>query len=445
MTPHRRLLFYSFLVLFALAGAALLFTAQGYRYSLKKGAVELTGEIVINSSPRGAHVLLNGSAPLPLAERLMGKTTVATPARIGGLLSGDYRVSLQKDGYYPWTASVTLLPGKAAVFSDVELLPRRSFRSIPVAGEVTGTVFSGQKAVSATRDSRLILIDWRTGESRELSRLNEHIDSIAISKTGKRLSILGATHIWVAPFGVSVTQKAVARSGIKKIVWSKNDTLFALSPKGIFNYRSEKNRFELLIPGSFIDLSADGLLAALDAKRVLHVFASQRNGSDAKKVAAVQTVGTRIVSHERATIAVSDTRKNALELVSETRPIGVTRRLSQAHSLFWLDDSTCIAWDDFEVARWILGESQSSRTLMTRQSEPIAGVLAAQQSPAVFVLSQRGALWAQDMQSHDPRNLYSVPFAEQSAIQQLVLRGKELVGTAQGAAGTAIISLQIAE
>ncbi|MFH1173158.1 MAG: PEGA domain-containing protein, partial [bacterium] len=97
MTLKTRRFIYIFFILIFLATAPILIVyAMGYKYNFKKNEFQKTGSFSIDSLSKGLSVYLD-------QELYKDKT----PAKITNLLPGEYQVSLEADGYYPWQKKLT--------------------------------------------------------------------------------------------------------------------------------------------------------------------------------------------------------------------------------------------------------------------------------------------------------------------------------------------------
>ncbi len=92
--------------------AGLVAYGNGYTYSLKKHKIIRTGLIIIQSVPSGLPVTLEG--------KLLKKKT---PYRVS-VEAGAYRISLSKDGYYPWTKIIHVIASEVSLAQYVYLIPR---------------------------------------------------------------------------------------------------------------------------------------------------------------------------------------------------------------------------------------------------------------------------------------------------------------------------------
>lgn len=87
----RRIIYLTFILIFAIATPLIILYTAGYRYNLKKNKIQKTGILILKSRPKEATIYLN--------EKIQKEKT---PARIANLLPEDYFVRVEKENFYPW-------------------------------------------------------------------------------------------------------------------------------------------------------------------------------------------------------------------------------------------------------------------------------------------------------------------------------------------------------
>src|SRR4051812_14198680 len=83
-------------IVIALATVILVYGAYGYGINTKTGQIIQNGLLFVDSQPGGATIYLNDKSQ-----------SSKTAARLV-LASGDYRLSIQKDGYHSWQRNFVL-------------------------------------------------------------------------------------------------------------------------------------------------------------------------------------------------------------------------------------------------------------------------------------------------------------------------------------------------
>ncbi|MCH7951952.1 PEGA domain-containing protein [Patescibacteria group bacterium] len=133
---NRRLLITLSTAIVLIAGtyAAIQF-AKGYRPNLQTREIQGTGLLVLNSTPKGAQVLIDG------------KLTTATDDTIN-LPPGEYEVEIKKDGYISWKKTLTI---------QAELVRQANARLFPAVTDLRPLTFTGAKNLSPSPDGQKII------------------------------------------------------------------------------------------------------------------------------------------------------------------------------------------------------------------------------------------------------------------------------------------------
>ena len=102
----------------------------GYRLDIKKGKVSQTGVLVVDSTPSGAAVIIDGR---PTGE--------VTPTRIRDLPPKRYEVRLEAPGRHPWKKTLDVQSSGVTFAEDVVLFPTRS-ATVLVGGPIRSASMS---------------------------------------------------------------------------------------------------------------------------------------------------------------------------------------------------------------------------------------------------------------------------------------------------------------
>ncbi len=108
----RRLVFYSFIVIFLLATPPTIFYAMGYSFDWQKKVLVKTGGLYLKSSPTSAKIILDN------------KNNKTTPRLISRLLPKTYKISIEKDGYFSWGKNLEVKPQLVEEARNIILFPK---------------------------------------------------------------------------------------------------------------------------------------------------------------------------------------------------------------------------------------------------------------------------------------------------------------------------------
>ena len=115
----RRTISFIFIIAFIVCTPILLLYTTGFRYDLKKGQLQRTGALVLETAPTNAEVLLNDE-----------KAKSKTPARLNNVLPGDYDVKINKPEHYPWQKKLTINTQETTFAEDIILFYQAEPQSI---------------------------------------------------------------------------------------------------------------------------------------------------------------------------------------------------------------------------------------------------------------------------------------------------------------------------
>lgn len=126
----RRRIFYVFLLLFVVIGAAVVLYAEGWRLDLSTLQAEKAGGIYVRSYPGNASITLGGKAIQNQSAFLNSGTFVS------GLLPKTYTLDLSEPGYDAWTEAAPVSPTLVTTMKYAVLVPASS-TAVATSGPVS--------------------------------------------------------------------------------------------------------------------------------------------------------------------------------------------------------------------------------------------------------------------------------------------------------------------
>lgn len=149
------------MALAVIAGVVILvLVIQGYRYNRFDGKIEQGGLVQFDSRPSGATVTLDGTQ---LASKTASKLTVS---------AGSHEVTMSRDGYLPWSKTVTVKAGAVLWLNYARLYPTQ-----PVTSTVT-TYDSMTSALVAQNRKQLAVVASPSQAALSLVSLNDTTPSV---------------------------------------------------------------------------------------------------------------------------------------------------------------------------------------------------------------------------------------------------------------------------
>ncbi len=237
--------------LFLSAATLLVLWASGYKYNFKAHKFEKTGLIYLVSEPRKVKIYINDKL---VKER--------TPARLGYILPGKYKVEIKKKNYLTWSKEIEVSAGKVIKFENIVL-----FLENPESSEIAQNVnqfhlapdkekvlyfsqnlniynFGNQKTDTIKTDQPLKFLQWSDDSGKILFKNNG--EYFVYELGDKKLSLL----------------KLEGIENPDKILWhpKNSETLFVLKDKNLY---STNLQGKLKLLGSKISnftVSGDGLV-----------------------------------------------------------------------------------------------------------------------------------------------------------------------------------------
>ena len=123
----RNILFAFFVLVFFILTTIFSLSASGYKVSLTallngKSFIQKTGILAVDSTPGGAKVsVVKEFNSIFSDEEVLNNKNITTPYKIRNLLPGDYNLSFELDGYWPWQQRVSIYSGQTTYIEDVVL------------------------------------------------------------------------------------------------------------------------------------------------------------------------------------------------------------------------------------------------------------------------------------------------------------------------------------
>lgn len=159
---HRKILPWIFLVAFLGTAPAVLFYTSGFRWNSKKGLVERNGTLILDSTPSGAMLAIDGIDT--------GKTT---PVTIQNMAPGLHLFQMTKNGYSSWQKHLEVVPERVTFANTVHLwnIEAPKLVSPPNPADILEMSPNGQYLLTLRNGTttRVVMRDVLTDASHELS------------------------------------------------------------------------------------------------------------------------------------------------------------------------------------------------------------------------------------------------------------------------------------
>ncbi len=113
---YRRLLFWTFVLVFLVTTSVILFHTFGYRFSFERGIFIYTGSISIKSTPETVDIRIDGELIPQKSLGILNKSI-----HIAGLAPGEHFIEVSALNHLPWTKKVVVQSGRSTEFWNVFL------------------------------------------------------------------------------------------------------------------------------------------------------------------------------------------------------------------------------------------------------------------------------------------------------------------------------------
>jgi hypothetical protein len=128
----RRVIFYGLFFVFFPISIGVIFYSQGWRFDFENFSVKKTGAIYIETIPKNVAIKLNNK-PIPDQSGLIKSGTL-----IPDLLPKNYKIEIQKDGYWTYRKNIKVEPTMVSELIDTVLIPQK-FEKITAIEKLKGS------------------------------------------------------------------------------------------------------------------------------------------------------------------------------------------------------------------------------------------------------------------------------------------------------------------
>lgn len=264
---YRNMLLFSSTVVFLAVAPLIVLYAMGYRMGASPVDPLPLGVLLIETTPRRAQLVVN--------DIQHGET----PRSVSGLIPGDARISITKEGYQEWQKTIRIEPSLLSEFRDIRLFPS-DIKKTTIATEVTSFSLSPNRTLVAvlTVDKKLVVVDEEGQLINNPVQLTALPSELLWSPDSTSLLVLykkGAGHIIVVADADQqpIFQKTL--TGIKQAVWDPRvpGRLLLLTTAGELKAYSHVNNSTYQISkGVETFATSSKMIYAVDANGILNTY-----------------------------------------------------------------------------------------------------------------------------------------------------------------------------
>ncbi len=258
---YRRILYLSFITAFIIITPLVILYTAGYGYNFKKGRIEKTGILYVDSKPKEADIYING--------QFSGKTDKRFPA----MLPDKYQLEVKKNGYHSWQKEIEIKSNLTEFAEDIVLF-KDALPINLVEGQIKLFVASPDQrkiiysSISSTTED-LIIMDLKNKSTEKLKSYNlknkPEIEFLNCS-TEKNLMAFKVISNDPESYLIVNTQTNITstlsnppKDTFLNLDWGldKDVFLYGLGQKGLYRIDQSSQKTELILSGNILSFTFD--------------------------------------------------------------------------------------------------------------------------------------------------------------------------------------------
>jgi len=411
-TAAKRALFVLATLAFLVLGPGVVLYAWGYRYNFDEQRVDVTGILYVKAYPRRASVLLDG--------QLKSETT---PAQLTGLKPGPYRVTVERDGMWPWTKELSVTAQRVTFAEDVVMFRRELGQKFIAAGMMSDLSVSPDGRLIATVSSptsspagTLTVRDADSGQIVTKQTLAPTLAPYRLlwSGSSRRLAVIGTKQALAIAVG-NVQNPILVSAPTQlwlQLQWERgnDNALLSLGSGGVQRFDLATRRWELINRSPIVGLrqSAAGNIAAYATSSSLYLAPWPALENNWRVTLATSTADFKLVEVSGSgNLMLWQRGKSAWLVDAEPMEPLVLRRWSDTTQATWSPTAPTLAivrTNDVDILRWIDNVPTSSTFVL-----PKAGATVNWYPGGTHLyLSTAGDLLVAEIDVRGQQNVYSL-------------------------------------
>lgn len=421
----RRILSLIFILLFLLIAPAIVLYAAGFKLSKNGFFIQKTGIFIIDSNPRGAKIFINGQVQKDFIGSFFNKNSfITTPAKIKGLLPGEYDLTLELNGYSSWQKKLTISPGASTFAEDIYLFKNDLPIQITPAKIESINLSSNKNPALILSAGQLTFFNLADETKKSVDQINLKGKNVAWSADGQKLVI---DNYLYDLSDLNVKTDLNKFPGAFNYKWQGN-TLCFQDKTSIYQLDSTNSPIKItrqLADKKFDDfLIKDGDLYLIDKSgpttdllEVINIASGERIKSISLPVSADYS----FINPEQSLLNLYDETKKILYLVDPSAAYysPLVEVINNIKTTFWVNSDNLLYAGDYEI--WLYNLPTKKKTLITRVSETINRAIM-HPNKNYIVYSTGKTLNAIELDEREKRNIAEL--AKFDLINSFVLNAK---------------------
>ncbi len=382
---QRRLLFYSFILLFLLIAPFALLYATGRTINWSRFEIQKTGSLIIESDPSNADIFLNDKRPTLFFNQILNRNaSPKTNTRLTNLAPANYVLRLELPGYLPWERKTTVAAnevthvGPIRLFKDAKpelqntLDPKKQLLISPDGRTVVSISDTSLSVIQIPEQTQFNLTIEKGGKSSIYWSNNQENfvlnDTYIISRQGQIIANLRDSLAFQPTF----------------VRWDNDndDQIYYIEKNRVYRFIFISKKNELVIDITTLLKTGDLYDYKLDNNHVYFVIKKKSGaeivvlypGSPKKQTTATLPDGTyHFISDAKNKVLLLETQKKELYLLEQPLPLFFSPRVTLIAKNYavgnWNKNKVLYA-TPFEIREW----DNNHENLISRFGEVIIGL-----------------------------------------------------------------------
>ncbi len=373
----RDFLFWFFVFIFIIVTSILSLYASGYKFNLSwppnfNRLLVKTGTLALDSNPKNALVYLDGDLLLQNSWRPWSKNYLSTPVKIKNLLPGEYEVTIEKSGYWPFQKKINISSGQTTFLEDVSLFKADN----PSIKAVFGENELKEKSFLISNDKKYIflsdekkIINLENGEERDLLLTIPEIKNISQDNfVWCKNNFLFVQGIFFSPEKNKDDQNYLSLIGEKANKWKMGNSenkLYYQSDSSL-NYFdvNQKKVISIFDKIDFFDYlpSEKNIFILQKNENKVSLINYEIETSSYKELASLPKNGDYYFSPNSINedyLNIFDRENKTLYLFDKNEPGKGARSINNVNDWQWADNETIFFINDWEIIRFQVKSGES--------------------------------------------------------------------------------------
>ncbi len=444
----RRIIFYTFAVLFLIAAPALILFTEGFRFNLQTGRLERLGVLVIKSKPEEATITLSNK----ISEE-------KTPASIK-LPADDYPITVSKEGYSSWTKLLPVRSRYTTFIEDVLLFKNTEPKQI-INDSIIGSAFSSdlRYILTANKNNEIAIYDIACNSNTVLEKIEnaKEITKLSFSPDNSSATInytttlgLKILHSWALGSGEPTLSSAnISNLGFDELVLAKTSGTFSgVKNNFLYTLNIFTNRLDKITKSKSPFYFRGTNVWSIDNETSLPFVLYSQPGNLNNEPQAILSLPQDKYSFgeiESPYLLLQAKNSKRIFLIDPQEPTTPVLDIQGTRSAFRHNrdgELELLSWDDFEI--WRGNAARNTTELLWRQSNPLLGVAWHPLGEYIF-FATKNEIYALELDNRDTKNITTLFSQENVSITDFAIdpTGKKIYFSVAGESGAGVYEREL--